>query len=170
MIPWKRLIAVLCLALAPATWVSADRTAAAANSAPASSSSTTSSPAPAAPAKTAQPKPKASKRAAKKKTEKFKPTRPYVDGEILVQFKDGPESESAVEANRKVGGTVVKVLAKLRLALIQLPPDADTIKAVETYRRQPGVVTAEPNYVVSALKAPIKKPAPKTPGGKPLKK
>ena len=154
--PCENRIAILCLALALATWVSADGTA----------------PAPAAPQKAAKTSPKPAQKASrpKKKAEKFKPTRPFVEGEVLVQFKDGPDSASAVEANRKAGGTVVKVLDKLRLALVQLPPNADTVKAVETYRRQPGVVTAEPNYVVSALKAPIKKPAPKTPGGKPLKK
>jgi hypothetical protein len=80
----------------------------------------------------------------------FKPTRPYVEGEIIVQFKDGPDSWEAREANAKVGGTVLKVLKKMKLALIQLPPNADTLKAVEQYRAQPGVVTAEPNYLVSA--------------------
>jgi hypothetical protein len=87
----------------------------------------------------------------------FKPTRPYVEGEVIVQFKEGADSLSAREAVAKVGGTVVKVLEKGRLALVQLPPKLDTIKAVERYRAAPGVATAEPNYVLS----PLKKPAPK---------
>jgi hypothetical protein len=93
----------------------------------------------------------------KKKAGKFKPTRPYVEGEVIVQFKDGPESMEAREANAKMGGTVLKVLKKMNLALIQLPPAADTVKAVEQYRKLPGVVTAEPNYVVSPVAAPAKK-------------
>lgn len=116
--------------------------------------------------------------ATKKKPAKFKPTRPYVEGEIIVQFKDGPESMEARDANALMGGTILKTLKKLNLALIQLPPTADTVKAVEKYRTLPGVVTAEPNYVVSPVKkppvakkpVPAKKPAPAkkpVPGKKP---
>jgi hypothetical protein len=98
--------------------------------------------------------------AGKKGPEKFKPTRPYVEGEVVVQYKDGPESWEAREANQKMGATVLKVLKKMNLALVQLPPATDTIKAVEQYRKLPGVVTAEPNYIVSPLKKPAKKSAP----------
>ena len=95
--------------------------------------------------------------AAKKKAAKFKPSKPYVEGELVVRFKDGPESMEARDANVKMGGTVLKSLPKLKLALIQLPPGADTVKAVEKYRTLPGVVTAEPNYIVSPLQKPAKK-------------
>ena len=100
--------------------------------------------------------------AAKKKAA-FKPVKPYVEGEVVVRFKDGPESMEARDANVKMGGTVLKTLPKFKLALIQLPPGADTVKAVEKYRTLPGVVTAEPNYVVSPLRKPAKsaKPAKK---------
>lgn len=90
--------------------------------------------------------------AAEGKPGKFKPTKPYVEGEVIVQFKDGPDSLEAREANEKMGATVVKVQKGLKLALVQLPPKADTIKAVERYRKLPGVVTAEPNYVVSPIR------------------
>jgi hypothetical protein len=105
----------------------------------------------------------------KKGKSTFKPTRPYVEGEIIVQFKDGPESMEAREANAKMGGTVLKSLKKLNLALIQLPPAMDTVKAVEQYRRLPGVVTAEPNYVVSSLQKPAKKKAAAPAAPKPKK-
>ena len=95
--------------------------------------------------------------AAAGKKDSFKPARPYVDGELVVEFKDGPASPAALAANKKMGGTVVKVLEKLNLALIQLKPNADTIKAVEKYRKLPGVVTAEPNYIVTPLKRPKQK-------------
>jgi hypothetical protein len=94
--------------------------------------------------------------AAGKKAPAFKPTKPYVEGEIVVQFKEGPESWSAREANQKMGGTVLKTIKKAKLALIQLPPGLDTVKAVEQYRKLPAVVTAEPNYVVSPIKRPKK--------------
>ncbi len=93
----------------------------------------------------------------------FKPVKPYVEGEIVVQFAAAVDSPEAMAANAKGGGTVLKVQKKGHLALIQLPPKMDTIKAVELYRKIPGVVTAEPNYVVtpiahnSAKKSPPKK-------------
>lgn len=100
----------------------------------------------------------------------FKPTRPYVEGEIIVQFKDGPESIEAKEANAKMGATVLKSLDKLKIALVQLPPTMDTVKAVETYRTLPGVVTAEPNYVVSNVHAPAQLPPAKAPAPAVVKK
>lgn len=87
----------------------------------------------------------------------FKPTRPYVEGELVVQFKEGPASMEAREANAALGATVLKEIKKLKLALIQLPPGMDTVKGVAAYRKLPCVVTAEPNYIVSALKEPAPK-------------
>jgi hypothetical protein len=87
----------------------------------------------------------------------FKPTRPYVEGEIVVQFADKVDSYEVRQIMAQGGGTVVKVQERGHLALVALPSGTDTIKAVQRYRRIKGVVTAEPNYVIT----PIKHPAPK---------
>jgi hypothetical protein len=72
----------------------------------------------------------------------------YVEGEIIVKFKEGVSLEKIGEINKAMGTEIIKVFSSGRLFLLGLPKDANVLDMVEKYKRLPDVEYGEPNYIV----------------------
>jgi subtilisin family serine protease len=70
----------------------------------------------------------------------------YVDGELLVKFKDGTISGRAITANRQIGARVVEEFSDLGWQRVRLPFGMSVETAVARYANQDGVEYAQPNY------------------------
>ena len=72
----------------------------------------------------------------------------YVEGEIIVKFKDGVSLEKIGEINKAMGTEIIKVFSSGNLFLLRLPEDANVLDMLERYKRLPEVAYGEPNYIV----------------------
>jgi len=72
----------------------------------------------------------------------------YVEGEIIVKFKDGVSLLKIEEINKAMGTVIIKVFSSGKLFLLQLPADLSVPVMVERYKRLPEVEYGEPNYIV----------------------
>src|SRR5262245_45003403 len=55
-------------------------------------------------------------------------------GELLVKWRDGPQSASATVGNTKVGSTVKRNFNAIGWQLVELPPGVSERDAIEAYR------------------------------------
>lgn len=62
--------------------------------------------------------------------------------QLIVTYKDGPDSASANAANAKIGAIFVRPLDRDH-ALVSLPANADLDQAMAQLRQQPGVTAVE---------------------------
>lgn len=72
----------------------------------------------------------------------------YVEGEIIVKFKEEVPLEKIGEINKAMGTEIIKVFSSGKLFLLQLPDDVSVPVMVERYKRLPEVAYGEPNYIV----------------------
>ncbi len=72
----------------------------------------------------------------------------YVEGEIIVKFKEGVSLEKIGEINQAMGTEIIKVFSSGKLFLLRLPKDVAVLDMVEKYKRLPEVAYGEPNYIV----------------------
>lgn len=81
------------------------------------------------------------------------PAPEYVPGELILGLKDDVELRALSLPQGMRAAAVSSELAPLQAALVRVPPGQE-----ETYRKklvnQPGVLFAEPNYIVSAILIP----------------
>ncbi|MCW5940100.1 MAG: peptidase S8 [Fimbriimonadaceae bacterium] len=70
----------------------------------------------------------------------------FVDGEVLVKFREGSQIVSNLE-NARIGATPVETLRALGVQRVQLPRTMSVGAAVAFYRTLPFVEFAEPNYI-----------------------
>jgi subtilisin family serine protease len=76
----------------------------------------------------------------------------YVPGELLVRFADGASDVQMNSIHAQHGSSVVKKFGHVRnLHHVTLAPGVGVKQAIERYRRQPGVLYAEPNWIVHAV-------------------
>jgi subtilisin family serine protease len=76
----------------------------------------------------------------------------YRPGEILVRFRPATQPQTMDAAHAAVRANSVKSWASLDgLQLVRLPAGASLQSAIASYRRNPAVLYAEPNYIVHAL-------------------
>lgn len=76
----------------------------------------------------------------------------YVPNQLLVRFRSSVAQNSAMETTIRLSAKVVQDFANLPgLQLVQLEPGADFNAALASYRRDPSVMYAEPNYIRKAL-------------------
>jgi subtilisin family serine protease len=79
----------------------------------------------------------------------------YRPDELLVRFRPGTQSQTMDAAHAAASASNVKSWASLDgLQLVRLPSGTNVQSAVASYRRNPAVLYAEPNYVVHALGTP----------------
>ncbi len=72
----------------------------------------------------------------------------YVEGEIIVKFKDGVSLQKIEEINKAMGTEIIKVFSSGKLFLLRLPKGVNVLDMVEKYKRLPEVAYGEPNYIV----------------------
>jgi subtilisin family serine protease len=68
----------------------------------------------------------------------------YVDGELLLKWKDGPQSSAAVAANARMGSTVIRNFGQIGWQQVKLPAGTSVLEGIEEYRKL-GVQWAEAN-------------------------
>lgn len=66
--------------------------------------------------------------------------------ELLVKWKDGPESEAAAAGNRKIGAVVIRNFNQVGWQHVKLPRGASITDAMELYATLTDVVSVEPNH------------------------
>jgi hypothetical protein len=72
----------------------------------------------------------------------------YVQGQILVKFKETVSAERAQEINRMMGAEIIKIIRGLRVYHLKIPEDKTVPEMVRKYEALPEVEYAEPNYQV----------------------
>ena len=72
----------------------------------------------------------------------------FVEGEIIVKFKDGVSLQKIEKINKAMGTEIVKIFSSGKLFLLQLPEDVSVPVMVERYKRLPEVAYGEPNYII----------------------
>jgi subtilisin family serine protease len=77
----------------------------------------------------------------------------YADGELLIKWKDGPESSAAVAGNVSLGSTVVRNFRQIAWQQVKLRAGVTVLESVQEYRNL-GVQSVEPN--ASTEPAPIR--------------
>jgi subtilisin family serine protease len=78
----------------------------------------------------------------------------YVDGELLVKFKDGAVSARAAEINHEIGAEVVEHFSDLKWQRIKLPAGLSVEQAVSRYKNQSAVEYVQPNYYYHLVATP----------------
>lgn len=68
---------------------------------------------------------------------------------VIVFYRDGVDSSSALAANAVVGATFLRALAVGDAAVLSLPAGADLDDAILKLKQQPGVVEAEPDRMLT---------------------
>jgi thermitase len=74
----------------------------------------------------------------------------FVDGEILVKFREGSQPAALLE-NSRIGAVPVETLRAVGVQRIQLPARMSVGAAVAYYRALPFVEFAEPNFIARAF-------------------
>lgn len=74
------------------------------------------------------------------------PAPDYVEGELLVRFREGPSVKSAEQVQRAFQHRVKQRFRATGWQRLQLPPGQTTAAAIEFYRKHPDVLAVEPNY------------------------
>jgi len=88
-------------------------------------------------------------------TNNTSPDRIYAEDHVIVKFKKDSSSAAIASANAKVQAIKVKKFNIVKnLHLIKLSPGVSLKKALESYRKDPNVLYAEPDYIVHALGIP----------------
>src|SRR5215213_10996533 len=75
----------------------------------------------------------------------------YADGELLVKFKDGTVSASAVSVNSQFGARVVEEFSELGWQRVKLPAGLSVETAVARYENLADVEYVQPNYYYHLL-------------------
>jgi subtilisin family serine protease/subtilase family serine protease len=71
---------------------------------------------------------------------------PFVTGEILVKFKPGANANARGDAHRAAGATPQAEIARTHVQQVRVRP-GEELAAIARYRRNPNVLSAEPNFV-----------------------
>jgi hypothetical protein len=79
----------------------------------------------------------------------------YREGQLLVRFRPSTPSWAAQAAHADVGAQITRSWPSVEgLQLVRLPAGVSLKQAIRTYRHNPAVLYAEPNYVVHLLGSP----------------
>ena len=82
----------------------------------------------------------------------------YIEGEMLVKFKDGVTAEEIAAFNAGTGCTIAESLTGLGIYRLRLPEGTDVPQMVAVYQASGLVAFAEPNHRVSIPALPGPKP------------
>lgn len=78
----------------------------------------------------------------------------YVPMEIIVKFKPGVSSDVVREINQKHGTSVIKTSRFAGFKRLRIPKGRTVEQMVATYKRNPNVEYAEPNFIAHAFLVP----------------
>jgi len=78
----------------------------------------------------------------------------YVKGELLIKFAGGPESKSALFANRRIGASVIETFPDLGWQHVRLPESIGVSEAIDRYKVMDGVESVQPNFYYRLLVTP----------------
>jgi subtilisin family serine protease len=79
----------------------------------------------------------------------------YVPGQILVRFRPGVAASTVRAAHLAVAADVIEALpGSSGLQLVRIPTKASLAQTLASYRSNPNVLYAEPDYVVHSLQTP----------------
>ncbi|MFQ5963098.1 MAG: hypothetical protein ACE5KZ_02310 [Candidatus Scalinduaceae bacterium] len=70
----------------------------------------------------------------------------YIEGEMLVKYRKEVSLERIEAINSQFGVEVIKVMPRIDVYHVKIPPDTTVIDMVEKYSNIPEVEFAEPNY------------------------
>jgi hypothetical protein len=84
--------------------------------------------------------------------------KPYVEGEMLVKFKDDVKPEQIARFNAETGCTILDNVTGLGIYRLRLPDGAEVPAMVAVYEASGLVTFAEPNHRVSIPSLPRPKP------------
>jgi hypothetical protein len=73
----------------------------------------------------------------------------YIEGELLVKFKESVSNEKALEILSQKGASVIRHNEHLSLYHIKLRPELGVEEAIEEFSSLAEVLYAEPNYKVT---------------------
>ena len=73
-------------------------------------------------------------------------SRPFVDGEVLVKYRDTKASQRAIHYQTTWRLSNLRTFDKSGIRKIKLPTDMTVNQAVALYRSDPDVLYVEPNY------------------------
>jgi thermitase len=73
----------------------------------------------------------------------------FVQGEVLVKFKDGVAQEGIEAIQEKYGLSLIKRLGSTGVYRFNIPPDSTVQEVVQALHSDPRVEYAEPNYIMS---------------------
>lgn len=86
-------------------------------------------------------------------------SKPYVEGELLVKFKDGVTPEQIAAFNAETGCEVADRISGLGIYRLRLPEGSPVPEMIARYQASGLVAFAEPNHKVSIPALPGPKPA-----------
>ncbi|HVE75211.1 MAG TPA: S8 family serine peptidase, partial [Actinomycetota bacterium] len=72
----------------------------------------------------------------------------YAEGQLIVGFEESLPREGRNGAHRALGASVEKSLGRTNADLVKLPHGKSVEAAIEEYSNQPGVIYAEPDYIL----------------------
>src|SRR6266496_2257065 len=77
----------------------------------------------------------------------------YIEGELLVKFKGGPQSPAALTAKKIVGHEVKRDFEFIGWQHIRLPAGMKVEEGLARYKNLTNVLAVEPNYIRTLLSA-----------------
>jgi len=78
----------------------------------------------------------------------------YVEGELLVKFKNGTASAKTRQANAEIGASVIEEFPDLGWQRVKIPANLSTNQTISLYKTNAEVETAQPNFYYHLLVAP----------------
>ena len=78
----------------------------------------------------------------------------YVEGELLVKYKNGTASAAALEVNSQIGANVVEEFPEIGWQRVKIPANLSFDKALSLYKSNTEVETVQPNYYYHLLNTP----------------
>src|SRR5499426_4120067 len=79
----------------------------------------------------------------------------YVSDEIIVRFREGVDEYKKDLARFRVAGTRKKIFKVIRgLEVVKLSRGVSVEEAIDSYRQDPDVLYAEPNYILKTINTP----------------
>ena len=89
----------------------------------------------------------------------------YAERELLVKWKDGPDSYAAAVGNAQIGSTVKRNFNEIGWQYVELPPRLSVRDGIEAYQALGTVASVEPNGIIEPILPPVGPAVPSTPDG-----
>ena len=78
----------------------------------------------------------------------------FVEGELLVKFKDGAASAASYDINSRIGSSVIEEFSDLGWQRVKLPPNLSVYQAASLYKENREIESVQPNFYYHLLATP----------------